>query len=381
MGYKNLITSGREISLDKIAFSFLKVSTAGMWRRMEECKVTVADIFTKCKEEISEALELSDDEKLPDRPELDLAMDRARKELEFMARHNIRGLFIGDEDYPWRLVDMPDAPVLLYSLGEYDFNSERIISIVGTRKCTAYGQSNTNRLIEDLSKMFPDLCVVSGLAYGIDAIAHTSAIKNSIPTVGVVAHGLDTIYPASHRDLARRIVRAGGSILTEYPSGTKAYRRNFLERNRIVAAISDMTVVMESAVRGGALSTAANAFSYSREVMAFPGRAGDEQSEGCNRLISKGKARLAMGAKDIIEASGWNPIAPGELIVEPTLFPEMTEEETVIYGILKKACEPLSMDLIHHHSGLPVRTVMTALSEMEFNGMVIKIPGNRYTLV
>ncbi len=374
-----MVSSGTGITLEKLAFSFLPQGKAEFLRFLEARCVSVDEFFRSDRRELEERLMSEKRLLLPERAILEKALTRARQEQLFMERHNIKGYFFGDDNYPWRLLDIPDAPVMLYVLGDYDFDSEHIMSIVGTRRCTPYGLSQTKKIVSELGGYFPDLGVVSGLAYGIDAAAHTAALECGIPTIAVVAHGLDTIYPASHRDLAKRIVQSGGAIVTEYPSETTPFRKNFLERNRIVAALSEITVVIESALRGGALSTANSAFSYSREVFALPGRAGDEQSEGCNNLIRKGKAALITSSRDIMDITGWHPLVQGARVVQHSLFPEMNDEERRILDLLNQSPEAISVDMIHTRLGIPVKDVMATLGEMEFNGYIIKHPGNRYS--
>ncbi|MDE7381866.1 MAG: DNA-processing protein DprA [Muribaculaceae bacterium] len=363
-----------------MAFTFLSAGKVKVWRMLEEAGVSVNEFFSLDKETIAGRIGLTSTARLPGQDELDRSIVRAGMERQFMERHGVHACFIENEDYPWRLRDIPDAPLILYALGEFDFSSDKVLSIVGTRRSTPYGHHRTTNLVEELGKYFPDLCIVSGLAYGIDAMAHTAALDAGLPTVGVLAHGLDTIYPSSHRDLAKRMVKNGGALLTEYPSGVTPYRKNFLERNRIVAGLAEVTVVVESAIKGGALSTANDAYSYGREVVAFPGRVGDEQSEGCNRLISRGKAKLVTGASDIMELTGWHPLCGGERVVQRRLFPELEGTEKIIYEAVSESVEPVSPDRIHILTGLPVSEVMTALSEMEFNGYVLKFPGNRFAV-
>ena len=257
------------------------------------------------------------------RPEI---LQRAEKELAFIEKNNISCYYLTDTDYPVRLRECPDAPILFYFKGNTNLDATRIISIVGTRNATEYGRELTESLIKDLAKVIPDLLVVSGLAYGIDICAHRNALYNRLPTVAVLAHGLDRIYPSCHRNTAVEMLESGG-LLTDFPSGTEPDRPNFLRRNRIVAGISDCTIVVESAEKGGSLVTADIAFSYGRDVYSFPGRVGDSHSKGCNNLIRQNKAGLITSADDLLSALCWD-IQAGATPVQTELF--FAEAETFI---------------------------------------------------
>ncbi len=308
------------------------------------------------------------------------ALKRAEEEYAFASGHNIRIYSLFDEDYPWLLRQIPDAPVVLYKLGNLDLNMDHVIAMVGTRRCTAYGSGFCQKLVGELADELAGLIVVSGLAYGIDAASHIAALENNVPTCAVVAHGLDMIYPSSHRDLARRIIKSGGAIISEYPSHTTPFAGRFLERNRIVAGLSHLTLVVESEVKGGAMSTANSAFSYSREVAALPGRNTDKASGGCNLLIRKNKASLVTSAADIMELMSWQSKIRK---IEPkpsNLFPELEGDAAVIYDFLKNCCEPVTIDILHSGTKIAVPQLMAALTEMEFDAIVQRQPGNRYCL-
>ncbi|MDR0844771.1 MAG: DNA-processing protein DprA, partial [Tannerella sp.] len=233
------------------------------------------------------------------------ALARAEKELAFVDKNKIRLYSILENDYPTRLRECQDAPVVFYYKGKADLNAPRILSIVGTRSATDYGRELTASLTNGLAGIFPDLLIISGLAYGIDVCAHRGALKNGLPTVGVLAHGLDRLYPAAHRNTAAEMLKQGG-LLTDFPSETNPDRENFLRRNRLVAGLSDATIVIESAEKGGSLVTADIAFSYGRDVYTFPGRVYDEHSKGCNRLIQMNKAGLISSAQDLISSLCWD---------------------------------------------------------------------------
>ena len=255
-----------------------------------------------------------------------------------------------------------------------------MISIVGTRKPTPYGLDFCNRFVDELAGYFPDATIVSGLAYGIDAAAHIKALDKDIPTVAVVAHGLNMIYPAAHRNLAKEIIRSGGSILSEYPFDTAPFKPNFLARNRIVAGLSDVTIVVESNVKGGAMSTANFAFLYNRDVMALPGRISDEQSSGCNLLIRKNKAHLIECAADLMGITGWQPMGISVDTRQRNLFPELDGDSGKIYELLKYNKEPVQMDHLVHATGIATSKLMSLLNELEFDGVIMRHPGNRYSL-
>lgn len=226
-------------------------------------------------------------------------------ELQFAEKNGIRCLIPSDEAYPSRLRECDDAPLALFYKGNADLNSLHIVSVVGTRNATDYGKEICRTFLHDLKEMLPDVLVVSGLAYGIDIHAHRAALNHGIPTVGVLAHGLDRIYPAVHKHTAAEMLSCGG-LLTEFPSGTNPDKQNFVKRNRIVAGISDATIVIESAVKGGSLITAEIADSYQRDCFAFPGRINDEYSAGCNELIRQNKATLVQNAEDFVKAMCWD---------------------------------------------------------------------------
>lgn len=362
----------------KIALSMVKGITAATVRGMEELGVEADAFFSLPMKELSEALGGGDASRFEqlDREE---ALARARREIQFMKKHSIKASFMLDDDYPRNLREAPDAPIVIYTLGDTDLNADRSIAIVGTRKPTGNGVETCRKITEDLGVYFPDLLVVSGLAYGIDAAAHTAALDNSLATAAVMAHGLDMIYPSAHRELARRIVKNGGCIISEYPSGEKPFRQRFLERNRIVAGLSAATIVVESAIKGGAMSTANIAFSYSREVLAVPGRPSDEQSAGCNSLIKRGKASLAVCAADVMEALNWQPEQMKVDVTQRNLFPELDGNCKIIYDTLRFSKNPMSVDTLHTATSIPVAEIMSLLGEMEFDGIVLKHPGNRYT--
>lgn len=342
--------------------------------------MTVEEFFSASQQELSGRLDVVSARFL-DKMVRDEAIFKARKEVEFMERHCIVSYSLTDDDYPSRLIDIDKAPLTLYKLGEADLDADNIFSIVGTRHSTSYGVRYVSSLVEDLASYFPELVIVSGLALGIDSAAHEAAIKAGLPTVAVVAHGLNTIYPSVNRDLARRIIASGGAILSEYPSGVTPYRSRFLERNRIVATMTDAVLVAESAEKGGAMSTAAVASSYGRELIALPGRIGDEMSAGCNRLIRAQKALMAGSASEIMSLLGWQPKVVKTASKQRDLFPELSGQQKLIYDALRFSQDPMSVDSIRERTGIPIHDLMSHLGEMEFDGILDRLPGNRFSLI
>lgn len=363
----------------KIALSMVKSVNADFIRRIDDYGLTPEDVFCGNADELSDAMGMKG-KIVIEKMTLDEALFRARKEEELIRQHHVKTLFLLDDNYPMRLSEIPDAPVILYQLGEADLNAKHIVNIVGTRHSTAYGVDFCNKLVSDLAVYFPEMCIVSGLAYGIDAAAHTASLANEVTTVAVVAHGLNMIYPSAHRDLARKILSKGGAMVTEYPFGEKPFRQRFLERNRIIAGLSDVTIVAESDIKGGAMSTANTAFSYSRDVMALPGRVSDQYSSGCNHLIRKEKAHLIGCAADLIEVTGWKPLDINIDVTQRNLFPELEGEVKLVYDTLRFSQEPLQLDRIHQLTLIPIGSLLSLLGEMEFDGIIVKHPGNRFSI-
>ena len=304
-------------------------------------------------------------------------LQKTEKELKFIEKYNINVWFYTDKNYPRRLKNCVDAPIILYSKGKMNLNEQRIISIVGTRHATDYGKGICDELIGQMALRNYPVLVVSGLAYGIDIHAHKAALKNNIPTVAVVGHGLDKIYPSLHADIARKMLENGG-IVSDFPSGTKIDPSNFIRRNRIVAGLADATVVVESAVKGGALITAEIAFSYNRDVFAFPGRTDQIYSKGCNQLIRKNGASLIEGIDDLEYFMGWEPQSP-EKMLQPSLFNNMLPEEEKVVSLLAKEGS-LFIDQISTELQMPGSKVSSLLMNMEFKNYLVALPGKMYKL-
>lgn len=303
---------------------------------------------------------------------------RAEEEMEFIEKNHIKVLVIGEEDYPLRLAECEDAPLVLYYLGNCDLNAMKVISIVGTRHCTDYGRGICQHFMHDLAQIFPDTLVVSGLAYGVDIAAHRATLENGMSTVGVLAHGLDTIYPPLHRHTASQMVHQGG-LLTEYMSHCLVAKSNFVRRNRIVAGMSDATIVVESAAKGGALITADIAFSYNRTVAAFPGKVENPYSIGCHNLIRKNIASLITSADDLLELLQWITQPAANQPRQLELFQDLTDEEKNIIEFMKDKDDVLANNLAVG-TGLPFEKVTAALLELEFKGLIQVLGGNRYKL-
>jgi len=302
--------------------------------------------------------------------------ERAEEEINFIEKNNIAPLFYLDSNYPKRLTYCEDSPVMLYYKGNVNLNSEKIISIVGTRDATEYGKKLCEKLITDLA--VHNVIIVSGLAYGIDICAHKAALANKLPTICTLAHGLDRIYPALHQSTAQKMLDNGG-WLTDFTSNTVPDRENFPRRNRIVAGISDATIVIESKKTGGSLITADIANSYNRDVFAFPGRIDDVCSEGCNNLIKQNKAALIQSAADLIYILGWEQTKKNKAPQQKKLFLELSTDEELLVNQLKEK-ESVTIDDLCFATKLPMSKVSALLLTLEFSGIVKSFPGKAYRL-
>ncbi|HBS85748.1 MAG TPA: DNA-protecting protein DprA [Bacteroidales bacterium] len=308
----------------------------------------------------------------------DEAIRLAEKELEFISSKNIEVLYFLDEKYPDKLNHCEDAPVILYSKGNAGFNHRKILSVVGTREATDYGRKCCRDLIKDLAANHPGLLIVSGLAYGIDIAAHQAALENKLETVAVLGHGLHMIYPTLHSKAAAEIMEHG-ALLTEFSSSSTNDKSNFARRNRIVAGMADATVVIESGLKGGSLITADIAMSYNRDVFAFPGKAGDQHSSGCNWLIKTNKAALAESFADIEYQLGWQTGKKKKADPQRALFIELSETEQRIITLLNS--EKLSIDMISIKMDMPVSKISPVLLELEFKNLIKNLPGNIYAII
>ena len=314
---------------------------------------------------------------------LDEPMKRAEVELNYDLHHDIQPLCLIDEHYPQRFKDCPDAPLILFYKGNADLNQKRIINMVGTRKCTLYGEDVIRNFLHDLRQLCPKVLVVSGLAYGVDINSHRQALQNGYDTVGVLAHGLDNLYPRQHLSTAREMIRQGG-LLTEFLTMTNADKINFVRRNRIVAGISDACILVESAAKGGGLITTEIAQGYGRDVFAFPGRIGDEYSAGCNHLIRDNEASLITSANDFVKAMGWEEdhelVQAQQQGIERQLFPDLSAEEQAIVKVLSKKND-LQINIISIQANIPIAKLTGMLFQLEIKGVIKSLAGGMYHLL
>lgn len=303
-------------------------------------------------------------------------LKRAEQEIEFISKYNIKPLFYTEADYPQRLKYCSDSPVMLYYKGNADLNADKIVSVVGTRKPDEYGIDLTKKLLSDLAGS--EILVVSGLAYGIDVHAHKYALDNGLQTVGVVAHGLDRVYPGSHTSLAKKMI-ANGGLLTDFMSETNPDAVNFPKRNRIVAGLCDALVVVQSKREGGSLITATIAHSYNKDVFAFPGEAGSLLSEGCNGLIKRNKAALIENSADLLDAMNWgfDDSPQKSKKKQIPLLINLSEAEQKIAKTFNQK-KQLSLDEICYASEMSVSAVSTLLLQLEFSNLIKSKPGKVY---
>ena len=300
-------------------------------------------------------------------------MLRAEQELKFIEQNGIKPLFYLDKEYPKRLQHCHDSPMMLYYKGNADLNADKVVGVVGTRNITDYGRYVAEKIIEDLSS--DNILIISGLAYGVDATAHKSALKYDLATVGVLGHGMQTIYPAENRKLSLKMLEKGG-VLTEFISGTKPDKENFPKRNRIVSGMVDCLLVVESALKGGAMITAEIANSYDREVFAVPGRVGDIYSEGCNQLIKTNKANLVTNATDIRYVMRWD-VDTKIVAKQMRLFRDFSDEEKIVMGVFENN-NVVHLDDIIVGTDLSPSKIASVLLSLEFDGVLTALPGKRY---
>ncbi|MFN8287962.1 MAG: DNA-processing protein DprA [Chitinophagales bacterium] len=306
-------------------------------------------------------------------------MAEAEAELKFIEEYGITPLFFTDAEYPQRLKECNDSPMVLYYKGNANLNADKVVAIVGTRRATEYGKEVTKKLVQGLSEQ--GVLVVSGLAYGIDGVAHQTALENGVNTVGVLGHGLNTLYPAQHKNMAKKMIEQGG-LLTEYRSTEEMKPHNFPNRNRIVAGMSDAVIVIESAADGGALLTANLAHGYNRDVFAYPGRTTDKFSAGCNLLVKSNKATLIENVNDFWSAMNW---LPGDADAKPKfqqrqLALNLSAEEKAIFDVLNEKGES-DIDTLTALCEINSGSLAVTLLEMEMNGLLVALPGKRYKLL
>lgn len=365
------------MALTRISW-FNTQATLQLYRRLGSAQAIyeqrndIADIVENCPQRLAEAIKHWDE-----------PLRRAAAEMEFVQAHGIQVLAWSTDAYPQRLRECPDAPTVLYYKGTAELNQAKVINIVGTRHCTPYGQDVIQQLTRRLSQLCPQVLIVSGLAYGVDINAHRQALENGFETVGVLAHGLDYLYPPRHRDTAREMTKKGG-LLTEFMTQTNADKANFVRRNRIVAGMCDATILVESAARGGGLITAEIAMGYNRAVFAIPGSVGAPYSEGCNNLIRDNGAALITSADDLVKAMGW---ASDALLkraqtdgIERNLFPDLSPEEQSIVDLLQKTND-LQLNIISVKTNLPISRASALLFQLEMKGVLKPLAGGMYHLL
>lgn len=308
------------------------------------------------------------------------ALAAAEKECLRMERAGVVSYLATEADYPYRLRMCEDAPLVLYGNRQIDLNKQHFVAIVGTRNATDYGRAMVHAFVKELAAIRKDVTIVSGLAYGVDVNAHRAALEEGLRTVAVVGHGLHTLYPSVHRNVAQTMTERGGAVLSEYTMTENACPEQFLMRNRIVAGMSDAVVVVESAYKGGSLSTARHAMGYNRDVFAFPGRVGDVNSEGCNKLIQSNIACLITSASDFLDNMGWSSPA------EPTLFPltseveSFTADELKVMTSLRNSSDPVPLMTLLDVTGLPMHKLKSLLTKLEFKGHIAQLAGEKYRI-
>ena len=365
----------------------IAVSKMGFYKLSETLeilqKLGSATAIIEHRNNIKDVLPDASDKLVETLKNADRFLIQAEQEFMWTQNNGVEVLCWGDEQYPQRLKECADAPLTLFYKGSANLNKQRIISIVGTRKCTHYGQDLIKHLIMELQRLCPDVLIVSGLAYGVDINAHRRALDYHFETVGVLAHGLDYLYPHAHKETALQMLSQGG-LLSEYCTNTKADKMNFVRRNRIVAGMCDACILVESALKGGGLITAGIAKDYSREVFAFPGAVGAPYSEGCNALIAQNGAGLITSAKDLVENMNWDNISllnkAKEKGIERELFPTLNANEQQVVEALKKH-NNLQINMLLAQTNLSVGELSAVLFELEMKGIVRAMAGGSYHLL
>lgn len=364
-----LLTRINYFSLAGMLELYRKVGSANL---IIENKNNIRDILPDASDKLIQALKNTDE-----------AKRRAEVELEYDIKYGIQPLCMNDDNYPQRLRECDDAPLMLFYKGNANLNQQRVINIVGTRHCTPYGEDLIRKFIEGLRQLCPKALIVSGLAYGVDINAHRQALANGYETVAVLAHGLDDLYPSRHRETALRMTEQGG-LLTEFLTQTNADKINFVRRNRIVAGMSDACILIESAAKGGGLITCEISQAYGRDVFTFPGRIGDAYSEGCNKLVRNNGATLITSAEDFVKDMGWQNDAilkqAKQQGIERCLFPDLSQEEEAVVKILSKHND-LQINIISVQSGIEIGKLTALLFSLEMKGILRTLAGGMYHLL
>lgn len=362
----------------KIAFASLRGMSYDLAQKILNIIPTEKDFFEISEKELQNLLQTK--VKITEMSYRKKQLEKAQKEVDFILKNNINITYFTEDCYPTRLRHAQDSPIILFSKGNCNLNSAKIISIVGTRHATAYGKLFCENIIEELKILTDNFIIVSGLAYGIDIYAHRAALKNRIPTVAVLAHGLNTIYPSTHRHDAIEMINNGGMLVTDYQSSDNIHPGNFVARNRIIAGLADCTIVVESAEKGGSLITAGIASSYNRDVFALPGRANDTYSKGCNKLIRNNVASLITSAEDLISAMRWERMTSNVDAKQMKMFIDILPEELPIVNYLQENNET-HINTLCNTLNIPMSQLMSMLIELEFKGVVISLPGAKYGLL
>ena len=310
------------------------------------------------------------------RIDFDKGRELAETEMLFCEKHSIKILSSLDKTFPPKLTNCPDSPLVMFVKGnEQSLFKKKMFAIVGTRNSTIYGKTMVENLVRDFKERNHDISIVSGLAYGIDVIAHKASLQNHIPTVAVLGHGLDKIYPAQHRSIALDIIKENGALVTEFPHKAPYDKTNFIRRNRIIAGLSDAILVAESGITGGALATADYAQGYGRDIFAFPGKIGDTNTAGCNALIKRNKAALCEGLEDIEYGMNWD--SENKTPVQKQIFEALNAEEETVFDLFEDD-QPITIDYLAAKLSIPVHKVAATLLGMEFKGVITAHPGNQY---
>jgi DNA processing protein len=344
-------------------------------RALTEAFGSASAVFTASKKALCQVEGISDIKASCVKGFTDFSL--CEKEWGFTQKHEIQVLFLNEEKYPKRLLNCYDPPTVLFYKGTANLNASRVINIIGTRNQTDYGRGIVEKLVETLAPH--KILVVSGMAFGVDTQAHKACVKNNAPTVGVLAHGLDTLYPPENAKIARHMLEQEGGLLTEFWSGTKPDKHNFPTRNRVVAGLCDATVVIETDIKGGSMITAELAIGYNRDVFAFPGKINDQKSRGCNELIRRNKAALISSGEDLLEAMNWIPQPEKKQRIQRSLFIDLTPEQKIMLDMLTLH-EQMHIDELNIKSGLTASAAAGALLTLELQGVVISLPGKLYKL-
>ncbi|NCT10780.1 MAG: DNA-protecting protein DprA [Flavobacteriia bacterium] len=300
----------------------------------------------------------------------------AEQELDFIEKNNYEVVYFLEDDFPKNLLQCIDSPFVMFKDGNINLKNDKILSIVGTRNMSTYGKDFCEQLIEELAVYNP--IIVSGFAYGVDICAHKAAIKNNLQTIGVLAHGFEQMYPKVHKKYVRQVMENGG-FFTEFGFEENPLRENFLKRNRIVAGISEATIIIESADKGGSLVTADIANSYDRDVFALPGRTNDIYSKGCNNLIKNNKAILLTSSSDIVKMLNWDVVTKPKKLIQQELFITLSDQEQMIYNHLKENGKQM-LDLIAIDCNIPLFQLSSVLLQMELKGIIKSLPGKMFEL-